>query len=321
MSEKALIVGISGQDGAYLANLLISKGYEVWGTSRDVQNNTFDNLKTLGVFDKVKLRSMVLDELKNVWEVFEEVNPDQIYSLAGQSSVGLSFLEPKCTIDSIFKATLNQLEVIRQLCPNVRFYNAGSSEIYGNANILPSNENSQFFPVSPYGVAKASSTLLVKLYRECYNIFACTGILFNHESPLRQEHFVTRKITEFVRQIQEDPSYNNGQLILGDLSIIRDWGWAPEYVEAMWKMLNKDSPSDYVIATGVEQSLKEFMISVFDCAGLDWQDYVVSDSNLFRSSDPKKTVGDPSNANKLLGWKPKTIGSEVARKLYFNELF
>lgn len=321
MSEKALIVGISGQDGAYLTNLLISKGYEVWGTSRDIQNNTFDNLKKLGVFNKVKLRSMALDELKNVWEVFEEVNPDQIYSLAGQSSVGLSFLDPKNTIDSIFKATLNQLDVIRQLCPNVRFYNAGSSEIYGNANILPSNENSQFFPVSPYGVAKASSTLLVKLYRECYNIFACTGILFNHESPLRQEHFVTRKITEFVRQIQEDPSYNNGQLILGDLSIIRDWGWAPEYVEAMWKMLNKDSPSDYVIATGVEQSLKEFVISVFDCAGLDWQDYVVSDSNLFRSSDPKKTVGDPSNANKLLGWKPKTIGSEVARKLYFNELF
>jgi GDPmannose 4,6-dehydratase len=321
MSKVALIVGISGQDGAYLAHYLLGKGYTVWGTSRDVEGATFGGLKALKICDNIVLRNMSTNDYDSVWQVFNEAEPTEVYNLAGQSSVGLSYTEPKSTIDSIFQAALNQLEVIRKLCPAAKFYNAGSGEVYGNSNGKPSDENAVFLPASPYAAAKASSALLVKLYRDCYNIFACTGILFNHESPLRPEHFVTRKITEFARQITSDPTYKGGQLRLGDLSIIRDWGWAPEYVEAMWKMLHTDQPDDYVIATGVTQSLQDFTRAVFDTAGLDWQHYVVSDPSLFRLNDPRKTLGNSSQARQVLRWQPKIVGSHVARKMYLNELF
>ena len=321
MSKIALIVGVSGQDGAYLAHYLLGRGYTVWGTSRDVEGTAFEGLKRLKILNDIILRNMPTNDYSAVWQVFKEAKPDEIYNLAGQSSVGLSFAEPKNTIDSIFQATLNQLEIIRKLCPAAKFYNAGSGEVYGNTNGKPSDENAMFSPASPYAAAKASSTLLVKLYRDCYDLFACTGILFNHESPLRPEHFVTRKITEFARQLILDPSYKGGQLVLGDLSIMRDWGWAPEYVEAMWRMLNTDHPSDYVIATGVTQSLQDFTKAVFDTAGLDWQNYVVSDPSLFRLKDPSKTVGNSSQARELLEWQPKIVGSEVAKKMYLNELF
>jgi GDPmannose 4,6-dehydratase len=321
MSKIALIVGVSGQDGAYLAHYLLGRGYTVWGTSRDVEGTAFEGLKRLNILNNIILRNMPTNDYSAVWQVFNEAKPDEIYNLAGQSSVGLSFAEPKNTIDSIFQATLNQLEVIRKLCPAAKFYNAGSGEVYGNTNGKPSDENAMFSPASPYAAAKASSALLVKLYRDCYDLFACTGILFNHESPLRPEHFVTRKITEFVRQLILDPSYKGGQLVLGDLSIMRDWGWAPEYVEAMWRMLHTDHPSDYVIATGVAQSLQDFTKAVFDTAGLDWQNYVVSDPSLFRLKDPSKTVGNSSQAREVLEWQPKIVGSEVAKKMYLNELF
>lgn len=321
MSKTALIVGISGQDGSYLAHHLLAKGYIVWGTSRNIKDKNFNGLKKLNIFNQVLLRKMCADDYKDVLEVFSESKPDEIYNLAGQSSVGLSFSEPKLTVDSIIQSTLNQLEAIRHLFPQTKFYNAGSGEVYGNRNDGPSNEATKFSPASPYAAAKASSTHLVKLYRECYNLFACTGILYNHESPLRPNHFVTQKIIEFAQKIKFDQSFKDGQLILGDLRIIRDWGWAPEYVEAMWKMLNIETPSDYVIATGVTQSLQDFTKVVFKEADLNWENYVVSDPGLFRLTDPKKTYGDSSEARKNLQWKPKIVGSQVAKKMFHNELF
>jgi GDPmannose 4,6-dehydratase len=311
--RRSLICGISGQDGAYLAQLLLSKGHEVWGTSRNAQMNTFSGLKQLGIYDKVRLRSMKPDDYNSVIQVVEDVKPHEIFNLSGQSSVGLSFEKPLETVDSIYKSTLNLLEAIRIIDKSIRFFNAGSSEVFGDTGEKSAGEDNMLQPQSPYAVAKAASTWQVASYRKSYSLFACTGILFNHESPLRSERFVTTKVIAAVRRIA---SGSCEKLELGNTTIRRDWGWAPEYVYAMWKMLNQDAPEDFVIATGSSHSLQEFVEAVFLEADLDWRDHVTSIPGLLRPSDPLVSTGNSTKAKALLNWCPSIAGLDVARKLY-----
>ncbi|MDO8989278.1 MAG: GDP-mannose 4,6-dehydratase [Sideroxyarcus sp.] len=314
--RRALICGVSGQDGAYLAKFLLDKGYEVWGTSRDAQMNVFAGLQTLGVRDQIKTLSMSPVDFRNVLQVISEIRPHEIYNLGGQSSVGLSFEQPLETMESIAFATLNLLEAIRFVDSSIRFYNAGSSECFGDTGGSPADESTPFHPKSPYAVAKAAATWHVSVYRESYGIFACTGMLFNHESPLRPERFVTKKIVAAACRIAQGSAE---KLMLGNIDIRRDWGWAPEYVEAMWRMLNINIPEDFVIATGITQSLRDFIATVFAEAGLDWRDHVVSDPSLRRLSDPLQICANPGKARKLLAWEPSCLGPEVARKMYKAE--
>ena len=247
MSKVALIFGISGQDGAYLAELLLGKGYKVHGTSRDAEMATFSSLKRLGIKNQITFHSVALNDFRSTSKVLEEVIPDEIYNLAGQSSVGLSFEQPLETLESIANATINILEAIRFINCKCKFYNASSSECFGDTGKYPANEDTPFRPKSPYGVAKASAYWQVANYRESYGLFACSGIMFNHESILRPTRFVTRKICQSAAKIALG---KESLLKLGNLTIKRDWGWAPEYVEAMWQMLQEKEAEDYVIATG-----------------------------------------------------------------------
>ena len=249
---KALICGVSGQDGAYLAQLLLGKGYEVYGSSRDAQVSSFDKLVRMGIRDQMRLLSIAVNDFRSVFQALTKIQPDEIYNLAGQSSVGLSFEQPVETMESITIGTLNFLEAIRYLEKPVKFYNAGSSECFGDTREQAAVETTPFRPRSPYAVAKASAHWTVANYREAYDLFACTGILFNHESPLRPERFVTKKIVSAACRIAMG---DGSRLRLGNLKIVRDWGWAPEYVEAMWSMLQLDHPDDFVIATGQSYKL------------------------------------------------------------------
>jgi GDPmannose 4,6-dehydratase len=296
---KALICGISGQDGSYLAKLLLEKGYEVHGTARDAQVTTFPNLITLGIREQVTCHSMALNDFRSVLQVLAKVQPDEVYNLAGQSSVGLSFDQPVETLESISIGTLNLLEVIRFLGVPVRLYNAGSSECFGNTDGQPADESTPFRPRSPYAVAKATAFWEVANYREAYNLFACTGILFNHESPLRPERFVTQKIIKAAKRIAAG---STEKLQLGNISIARDWGWAPEYVEAMWLMLQQEKPEDYVVATGETHTLQEFVAESFSSVGLDWRDHVVTDTTLLRPSEIMVSRANPAKAAERLGW-------------------
>src|SRR5664279_625037 len=237
--KKALISGISGQDGAYLAKLLLEKGYQVFGTARDAQMATFINLEKLGIRQRVTLLSMALNDFRSVLQTLSKVEPDEVYNLAGQSSVGLSFEQPVETLESISIGTLNLLEVIRFLKLPIRLYSAGSSECFGDTGGIPADEYTSFRPRSPYAVAKATAHWAVANYREAYNLYACTGILFNHESPLRPERFVTRKIINSACRIAAGSDI---KLQLGNISVARDWGYAPEYVDAMWRMLQQNIP-------------------------------------------------------------------------------
>lgn len=300
MAKKALICGISGQDGAYLTKLLLEKGYEVHGTARDAQMSTFANLVRLGVRESVKLYSMALNDFRSVIQVLVKVKPDEIYNLAGQSSVALSFEQPVETLESISVGTLNLLEAIRFADLSVRFYNAGSSECFGNTNGVTANESTLFHPRSPYAVAKSAAFWEVANYREAYNLFACTGILFNHESPLRPERFVTRKIVRAACRIANGSAE---KLLLGNTSISRDWGWSPEYVDAMWRMLQLDSAEDFVIATGETNTLEDFVIETFSMLGLDWSEHVISDPSLLRPSEIIVSCGDARKAFNKLSWQ------------------
>lgn len=295
----ALIFGVSGQDGALLARLLTKKGYRVHGTSRDAQVSAFENLERVGVRHTVSLHSAATTDFRSVAQVMSEVQPDEIYSLAGQSSVGLSFSQPVETLESITLGTLNVLEAIRFLKIDTRLYHAGSSECFGDVG-QAADECTAFRPRSPYGVAKASAHWMVANYRQAYGLFACTGILFNHESPLRPTRFVTRKIVAAAVRIA---SGSNERLRLGDLEIERDWGWAPEYVEAMWRMLQRPDPDDYVIATGRTHALREFVAMAFSEVGLDWKEHVDFDPSLARPSDLRRSQGNPQRASKVLGWR------------------
>lgn len=304
MKKTALICGVNGQDGAYLASLLLDKGYNVWGTSRDVQTSNFGNLMALGVAESVQLVSMAPSDFRSVFNAVDRSCPDEIYYLAGQSSVGLSFEQPAETLESIVSGVLNMLEVIRLIKHPIRLYNAGSSECFGDTGAMPATELTPFHPRSPYAVAKASAHWLVGNYREAYGLYACTGILFNHESPLRPRRFVTQKIVQGAARIAVG---NKEVLRLGRLDIQRDWGWAPEYVDAMWRMLQQDAAQDILIATGRSHRLDEFVSAAFEFHGLDWREHVVVSPELFRPSDVAYSGGDPSLAMSVLGWKA-TVG-------------
>lgn len=298
--KKALICGVTGQDGAYLAELLLAKGYLIYGTSRDAQTASFTNLKRLNLLDKVNCLSMALNDFRSVLQVLSKVQPDEIYNLAGQSSVGLSFEQPVETMESIAIGTLNLLEGIRFLGAQTRLYNAGSSECFGNTGSQPADEETPFRPRSPYAVAKAAAHWQVANYRESYGLYACTGILFNHESPLRPERFVTKKIVAAACRIAQG---SVEKLQLGNMEIIRDWGWAPEYVEAMWRMLQLDSAADFVIATGESHSLNEFVALVFETLNLDWKNHVETNADLYRPSDLSEGRANPRRAADFLGWR------------------
>jgi len=303
---RALICGASGQDSAYLARLLLAKGYEVYGASRDAQSCTFANLEKLGIKEQVATVSLAINDFRSVLQVLQTVLPDEVYNLAGQSSVGLSFEQPVETLESISVGTLNFLEAIRFTGKNIKFYNAGSSECFGDTGGHKADEETPFSPRSPYAVAKASAHWIVVNYREAYQLFACTGILFNHESPLRPERFVTRKIISAACRIVQG---SEDKLSLGNIGIRRDWGWAPEYVEAMWLMLQQDIPEDYVIATGESRALEELVALAFQEVGLDWQHHVVVDKSLLRPTDILEGCGNPAKAEMELGWKA-TYGLE-----------
>ena len=311
-SRCVLICGISGQDGSYLSQLLLKKGYVVHGTARDAQMATFHNLVLLGIKDQITFHSMALNDFRSVLQVLTRVKPDEIYNLAGQSSVGLSFDQPVETLESISVGTLNLLEAIRFTGRPVRLYNAGSSESFGNTGGQPADEEIPFRPRSPYAVAKATAFWEVSNYREAYSLFACTGILFNHESPLRPERFVTKKIVKAACRISAG---SKEKLHLGNISIARDWGWAPEYVEAMWLMLQQEKPDDFVIATGETNTLEDFVTAVFETQGLDWHEHVICDPTLLRPSEILVSRGDASKAARVLGWVARFKMRDVARMM------
>ena len=300
--KKALIIGVSGQDGAYLAQFLLKKGYRVFGTSRDAQMTSFGNLKTLGIHREMEVGSVALNDFRSVLQVLAKVRPDEVYNLAGQSSVGLSFEQPVETFESISLGTLNLLEVIRFIGEPMKFYNASSSECFGNTEGLPANEETPFSPRSPYAVAKAAAFWQVANYREAYGIFACSGLFFNHESPLRPERFVTRKIISTACCIAKGATE---KLRLGNISIRRDWGWAPEYVEAMWLMMQQKEPEDFVIATGKTHKLEEFLELAFSAVRLDWREHVELQQDLLRPTDILISRANPAKAKRVLNWEAR----------------
>ncbi len=314
---RALIIGVSGQDGAYLAELLLGKGYEVYGTSRDANLATFDNLARLGVRERVKKLSVAPNDFRSTLSALAQVEPDEVYNLSGQSSVGLSFDQPVETMESISIATLNILEAIRFTRRPVRLYSAGSGECFGDTRGRPADEETPFRPRSPYAVAKAAAHFEVANYRDAYGLFACNGILFNHESALRPERFVTRKIVAAACRISRG---SGERLPLGNIAVRRDWGWAPEYVEAMWRMLQHERPDDYVVATGETRSLEEFVGAAFAAAGLDWRAHVDIDHALLRPSDIEGNYATPEKAARVLGWRATARMEDVAKRMMAAEL-
>lgn len=310
--KTALICGISGQDGTYLAQLLLSKGYTVWGTSRDAQGSSFGNLKAIGIKDQVKLISMVPEDFSSVFMAVKQSQPNEVYYLAGQSSVGLSFEQPAETIRSVVIGVLNMLEAVRMADKQIRLYHAGSSECFGDTQGQPANEKTPFNPRSPYAVAKASAFWLVDNYREAYGLYACTGLLFNHESPLRPARFVTQKIIQAAKRI----AAGSGEtLTLGRLDISRDWGWAPEYIEAMWLMLQQDAAEDFVIATGKSYCLSDFVCLAFAAVGLDYKAHVKQNESFFRPTDLLVSSADPAHAQLKLNWEAKIQMPEVIERM------
>jgi GDPmannose 4,6-dehydratase len=301
-TKTALVLGIGGQDAAYLSQFLLSKGYSVIGTSRDATLANRAGLQALGIESQVKLVSMAPTDFRSVLQTVRRHAPDEIYHLAGQTSVGLSFDQPVETIESIAIGTLNVLEAIRFVERPIRLYHAGSSECFGDTGEMPATESTPFRPRSPYAVAKACAHNLVANYREAYGMHACTGTLFNHESPLRPERFVTQKI---VRAAARIGAGSTETLKLGNLDIHRDWGWAPEYVEAMWLMVQQPEPEDLVISTGRTVSLKYFVDRAFRHFGLDWNQHVISDNSLLRPSDIRYGAGSPARALYKIGWRSK----------------
>lgn len=312
----ALICGVSGQDGPYLARHLLEKGYQVVGTSRDAQISTFANLVRLGIRDKVRVESVSLNDFRSVLQVLAKVQPDEVYNLAGQSSVALSFEQPMETMESILIASINLLEAIRFMGRPIKLYNACSSETFGDSGDAPADEMTPFRPLSPYGVARAASFWQVANYRRAYGLFACSGILFNHESPLRPERFVTKKIVAAACRIAAG---SKEKLTLGDLSIRRDWGWAPEYVEAMWAILQQERPDDFVIATGETNSLQDFVEAAFSELGLDWRSHVETDSSLLRRTDITVGRANPEKARRVLGWRASHRMRDVVRLMVADQ--
>lgn len=309
MNKTALIFGVCGQDGSYLSRLLISKGYTVWGTTRDVKTSSFVNLEKLEVKDKIKLVSLTPHNFQNVLTLLQKSSPDEVYYLAGQSSVGLSFEQPTEALNSNVLGIINILESCRLIDKQIRVYYAGSSECFGDTNGVAATENTPFHPQSPYAVAKASAFWLVNNYRESYSdLFICCGILFNHESPLRPINFVTQKIITTANRIANG---SDEILELGRLDISRDWGWAPEYVEAMWLMLQNNVPEDFIIASGETNTLEAFVIEVFNQLDLNWTNHVKINEGLLRPTDIKVSIANPAKAIRKLNWKAQYKMREV----------
>ncbi|MBN4060623.1 GDP-mannose 4,6-dehydratase [bacterium AH-315-I20] len=317
MAKTALICGVSGQDGSLLAKMLLDKGYHVVGTSRDAQASSFSNLTRLGIQSDIELVSMSLSDFRSVLQVVSHAKPDEIYNFAGQSSVGLSFEQPVETLESHATGTLNLLEVVRFLGNDVKIYNAGSGECFGDAGHKAANEDTPFKPRSPYAVAKAAAFWESVNYREAYGLHVCSGILFNHESPLRPSRFVTQKVIKAASRIANG---SGETLRLGNLSIKRDWGWAEEYVDAMWRMLQQETAEDFVIATGESASLEDFVATAFNHVNLDWREHVVSDDSLLRPSEILENKGDASKAKEKLGWQASYHMQEVVRAMMDAEL-
>ena len=317
MGKRALIIGVSGQDGAYLSHLLLSKGYELHGTSRDKDRADLSRLDLLNVRARVKLHSANLVDYRSILEVVRKTEPDEIYNLSAQSSVALSFEQPVETLNSIVSGTLNLLEAIRFLGSNIRIYNSSSSEMFGDTDSGLANENMPFHPRSPYAVSKASAHWMVESYRQSYGLYVCSGILFNHESPLRPERFVTQKIIRGAVDIAHGEKL---RLKLGNLDIVRDWGWAPDYVDGMWRMLQQEVPTDIILSTGIPCSLREFTASAFDQLGLDWERHVDFNHHLLRPFDVQFTAGDPARALELLNWSAETKVPEMIKKLIKAEI-
>jgi GDPmannose 4,6-dehydratase len=314
---KALIYGISGQDGAYLAQYLLELGYEVWGASRDAATTQFSRLARVGVLDKVKLISATLGDFRSVLNSLAVAKPDEVYNLAGQSSVSLSFEQPVETMESISTGALNLLEAIRFFGKEIKLYNAGSSECFGDTQSTRATEETPFHPRSPYAIAKAAAHYLTVNYREAYGLFACNGILFNHESPLRGERFVTRKVVAAAARIARG---SQEKLRLGNLEIQRDWGWAPEYVRGMHRLMQHRTAEDVIIATGETHSLRSFVEYAFETAGLKWQQHVEHDPSLLRPTDIMTSYADPAKASRILNWKAEVRMGDVVRLMLEEEL-
>ena len=315
MAKKALITGITGQDGSYLAELLLIKGYEVHGIVR--RASSFNRQRLDAIYEDPKFREVRLflhygdlGESGSLTRLLHEIKPDEVYNLAAQSHVRVSFDAPEYTLDIGGTGTLRLLEAIRQTGQNPRFYQASSSEMYGKVREIPQTELTPFHPRSPYAVAKVCAYWATVNYRESYDMHASNGILFNHESPRRGESFVTRKITMGVAQIKAGLQ---NKFALGNLDAKRDWGYAKEYVEAMWLMLQQDKADDYVIATGETHSVREFLEESFAHVGLNWEKYVVQDARYMRPAEVDLLIGDPTKAEKQLGWKPKTKFKDLVK--------
>jgi GDPmannose 4,6-dehydratase len=315
--KRALICGISGQDGSYLAELLLSHGYQVTGTSRDADIASFDNLHRLGIRDQVKLYSMVLTDFRSTLQVLAATQPDEVYNLSGQSSVELSFQQPVETMASVSAGCLNLLEAIRFLGRPIRLYHASSSECFGDTDGIAADESTPFRPRSPYAIAKAAAHWTVMNYRDAYGIHAVNGILFNHESPMRPSRFVTKKIVAAACAISKG---SEQKLRLGNLDVSRDWGFAPEYVEAMWRLTQLDTPTDLVIATGQTNSLQDFVVAAFEAVGLDWSSHVEVDKSLRRPSDIAYSAANPEKAQMVIGWRAKSTMRDVVRRMVESEL-
>src|ERR1017187_8722495 len=315
MTKKVLITGITGQDGSYLAELLLKKGYEVHGLIR--RSSSFNTGRLSGIYEdphtphaKLRLHYSDLTDGSSLNQILKTVSPDEIYHLGAQSHVRVSFDIPEYTGDVTGLGALRILDAIPETGVKTRFYQASSSEMFGKVLETPQTEKTPFYPRSTYGCAKAYAYWLTVNYRESYNLFACNGILFNHESPRRGETFVTRKITRAVARIKAGLE---NSLFLGNLDARRDWGYAPEYVEAMWLMLQQDKPDDYVIATEETHSIREFLDLSFGHAGLEWQKYVEIDPHYYRPTEVDLLIGDAAKAKKKLGWAPKTKFPELVR--------
>jgi GDPmannose 4,6-dehydratase len=313
-----LIAGVTGQDGAYLAHYLLGLGYRVVGTSRDAQMADTSRLERLGIAADVELVSLAPNDFRSVLKVVSTAQPQQIYNLAGQTSVGLSFEQPVECMESISTATLNLLEVIRYLGGGIRFFNAGSSECFGQTGEAPATEDTPLRPRSPYAVAKAAAYWQVATYREAYGMFACTGILANHESPLRPQRFVTQKIIAGVKAIKAGQART---IQLGNLDIWRDWGWAPEYVQAMVLMLQAEQPNDFLIASGTTTSLRDFAQAAFAAADLDLENHLESVEALMRPADLTYSAMKPARIAAQLGWRSQVPVGEIVAKMYCGVLF
>lgn len=317
MAKTALITGITGQDGSYLAELLLEKGYKVYGLNRRTSTQNFGNIKQIQ--DKITLLSGDLLDQSSLAEAIHDAKPDELYNLAAQSFVKTSWTQPVLTGEFTAIGVTRVLEAIRSVNPKIKFYQASSSEMFGKVTETPQRETTRFYPRSPYGVAKVYGHYITLNYRESYNLFACSGILFNHESPRRGLEFVTRKITHAVARISLG---RQKTLELGNLDSKRDWGFAGDYVEAMWLMLQQDQPDDYVIATGENHSVKEFVEMAFKVVGItDWEKYVVSNKKEYmRPAEVDYLVGDYSKAKKVLGWKPRTSFSELIEMMVKTDI-